>query len=256
MKQFAKKTAKFVRSSGDDELSQNETEIHASGKSAFISHASHEIQGAFFGVSSICGLLKRSVGNREETETLLDHLQGACNMYKYKLSNFLEYTRFEAGFKDSLVETLNIRYLLSKVVDENQYAANERKITISLFISDVIPEQIISNEFRIAQICGNLLHNAIQYSPAGGSVLVKIETEGVDDWAIVVEDKGEGMTAGQAGSVFEFSAEERKSLKNPGGLGLLVTRYLAEDILRGKIFISSQPDKGTRCKVILPLNEK
>ena len=255
MKQLTKINNKVLPTGSSENPVQNEIAVDAISKAAIIRQAGHEILGSFFGVSIIGHTIKEAVRKNEETAILFDHFVNACQVYKYKLSNFLEYTRFEAGLRDTIFETVKIRSLLNKVVEENQDAGKERNVKISLFISEEIPEQIITDEFRIAQICNNLLNNAVNFSPLGSTVLMEVELAAERSWAIVIKDKGEGMTADEINTAFKLLTTERKTLKNPGGLGLFVTKYLVEDILKGKITLSSQPKVGTICKVILPLNE-
>lgn len=253
MKDVVKNTSDCLQREELKELLQIEQKISNGSKAAFVRQASHEIQGAFFGVSSICAMLKLSIENKEETGILLDHLIDACQTYKSKLSNFIEFTRFDAGLNDTLLEPINVKHLLNRVVNEIQDALSENEIKISLSISDEMPEQIRSDEFRIGLICTNLLSNAVNFSTAGSVVLINVQREAENSWAIVVENKGEGMTADTLNSVFKLSTSERYTLKNPGGLGLFVTRYLVEDVLNGKITLSSWPHVGTVCKVVLPL---
>jgi signal transduction histidine kinase len=253
MKDVLKNTGDYLPREEAEGFLQTEERVSYGSKAAFVRQASHEIQGAFFGVSSICAMLKLSIENKEETGILLDHLMDACQTYKSKLSNFIEFSRFDAGLSDTRFESINVRHLLNRVVNEIQDTLLEKGTEINLSISDEMPEQILSDEFRIAQICTNLLSNAVNFSPAGSVVLIQVQNEGDDSWAIVVENKGEGMTAETLNSVFKFSTSERHTLKNPGGLGLFVTRYLVEDVLNGKIILSSRPHVGTVCKVVLPL---
>jgi signal transduction histidine kinase len=245
---------KVADPTGNDKSAQMERRNAASPKAMFVRQASHDIQGSFFGVTSICCMLKLAIENREDPVVLLDHLMDACQVYKYKLSNFLEYSRFDAGLRDTIPEPVNIRYLLSRVINELEHVATEKKVKIDLSVADDVPVEIRTDEFRVAQIAANLLDNAINFSPPGSPVFFQVKKEKDRDWAMVVEDRGEGMTADGLDSVFKLLPKERNALKNPGGLGLLVTRYLAEDVLGGKISLSSQSGIGTRCQVILPLH--
>jgi two-component system, sensor histidine kinase len=220
----------------------------------FIRQASHEIQGSFFGVSSLCVLLKDAIGNQEDAGVLLDHLVEACRTYKHKLSNFLEYTKFNAGLLDSVHEPVNIRQLLRRVVEDHEPFTEENDLYIALTISSDIPVRILTDEFRITQIVANLLMNAIQFSSAGGRIRVYAELRDFNTLSLVIEDDGEGMSASQLKSVFKPSPEQRSALKNPAGLGLLVTHMLVSEALGGEIVLSSEPDHGTRCAVSLPFS--
>jgi signal transduction histidine kinase len=63
------------------------------------------------------------------------------------------------------------------------------------------------------------------------------------------------MTQEQLDCLFKLTPAERSSLKNPTGLGLLVTRYLVEDVLGGKLAFVSNPGAGTSVEIELPLIE-
>jgi len=186
--------------------------------------------------------------------TMLQHLTEACDTYKYKLNNFLEYTKFDAGITDTLPEPVDIRQLLTGIAEEMRSRAMEKAIRIELTIPDELPRFIMGDEFRIKHIVENLVVNALQFSPLGSYVLVKAERKG-SDWSITVQDNGEGMTEEQLESLFVLSPEERGNLRNPTGLGLIVTRYLVEDVLKGKLTIMSRPRVGTQVSVRLPLRE-
>jgi signal transduction histidine kinase len=231
--------------------------IHAS-KAEFIRQASHDIQGSFFGVSSLCTLIKNENAgqNPENIGILAAHLTEACQTYKHKLGNFLEFARLEAGLKDVILEPLNIAELLKRIIAENGSIASGKKIKIELTLSEPAPQELQSDEFRISQICNNLITNAIHFSPEGGRVTVRLACADERCFEILVEDQGEGMTEQQLNNLFTVSSLERKCLRNPGGLGLLVTRYLVEDVLGGNISLSSQPGSGTTCSVIIPMHSK
>jgi signal transduction histidine kinase len=221
---------------------------------SFIRQASHEIQGSFFGVSSLSVLLKDAIDNQGDAGVLLDHLAEACRTYKHKLSNFLEYTKFNAGLFDSMPEPVNIRQLLRRVVDEHEPFTEENEVSVSLTVSPDIPMRISIDEFRICQILANLLMNAIQFSPRGGCVRVCAELRDFHTLLLIVEDEGEGMTANQLKSVFKPLPDQRSALKNPAGLGLLVTEMIAREVLGGEVMLSGEPGRGTRCAVSLPFS--
>jgi signal transduction histidine kinase len=256
MKDVLKNTAGYLPREGAKEIPQMEERIFNGSKASLIRKASHDIQGVFFGVSSLCAMIKDAKGNQKDMDILVDHLSEACHSYKYKLGNFLEFVRLEAGLRDTILERVDIRLLFERIINETCPAAAERKININLRVLEGTPDQIISDEFRIAQICNNLLSNAINFSPAGNSVLVQVESIDQDCLKIVVKDEGAGMTSEQLNTLFTLSGTDRECLKNPGGLSLLVTKYLVEDLLKGHLIVSSQPNVGSCCTVILPIWNK
>lgn len=225
-------------------------------KRAFIERITHDVQGSFFGVGSLCVTLKNAIHDDNDPTELLDPLMEACHWYRFKLRNFLEFTRSEAGLRGSSSEPIQIGKLIQKVIDEFQFLALEKKIEVSLSVSSDIPPKIFSDENRLVQIAANLISNAITFSEPGRTISIAVEKQLPLKLIMFFEDNGEGMTSEQIESVFSLSLAKRKVLNNPSGLGLIVTKYLVEDILGGRITIASQPQVGTRCKVILPLKEQ
>lgn len=226
----------------------------APGKTEFIRQITHDIKGDFFGVSSVCLMLKLAIEKKNDPMAMLDHLTEACEEYKYKLNNFLEYTKFDAGLYDTIREPVNIRALLKNTIGETWNRAIAKAIRIDLSVSDQLPKNIVGDEFRLKHIAENILVNAIFFSAPGSAITVKAEKKG-SCWSLTISDNGIGMTQEQLDSLFKLVPAERKSLKNPTGLGLLVTRYLVEDVLQGRITLISEPRTGTRIEIELPLAE-
>jgi signal transduction histidine kinase len=223
-----------------------------SGKADFIRQITHDIKGDFFGVSSVCLILKLAIEKKDDPIGILDRLTEACDEYKYKLNNFLEYTKFDAGLQETLREPVSLRSLLATTIGETTTHALPKAIRIDLTVAEDLPDTITSDEHRLKHITENLLVNAVNFSAPGSHIAVKAEPRG-NCWLLSVADNGIGMSQEQLDSLFKLTPAERSSLKNPTGLGLLVTRYLVEDILQGKLSFISEPRRGTRAEVELPL---
>jgi signal transduction histidine kinase len=113
---------------------------------------------------------------------------------------------------------------------------------------------VVGDRDHLEQVFGNLIDNAMKYSPAGGEVKAKVTTEG-DEARIVVEDEGIGIPPDQLGRVFDlfYRTAEAEARRTPGlGLGLYITRGIVERH-GGRIWMESEPGKWTRATVALPL---
>lgn len=225
----------------------------APGKADFIRQITHDIKGDFFGVSSVCLILRLAIERKEDPIIILDRLTEACDEYKYKLNNFLEYTKFDAGIHETIHEPVNLRNLLAVAAGDARARALPKAQRIDVTVAEDLPAIIISDEHRLKHITENLLVNAINFSAPGGHILVMARRSG-ECWQLSITDNGAGITQEQQDSLFKLTPAERRSLKNPTGLGLLVTRYLVEDVLRGKLSFASEPGKGTRVEIELPLS--
>src|SRR6185437_15474993 len=84
----------------------------------FIQHVIHDIQGDFLGVAGLCQSMKKGLEEKKDIKGLLDILIENCRTYKYKLGNFLEFTRMQAGLSKTVRGSVDIRRLLNQVIDE------------------------------------------------------------------------------------------------------------------------------------------
>ena len=132
-------------------------------KRAFIERITHDVQGSFFGVGSLCITLKNAIDNHNDPTELLDPMMEACQWYRFKLRNFLEFTRSEAGLRGTSSEPIKIGKIIQKVIDEFQFLALENITKVNLSVSTDIPLIIFSDENRLVQIAANLISNAIAF---------------------------------------------------------------------------------------------
>jgi len=113
---------------------------------------------------------------------------------------------------------------------------------------------VTTDASRCQQIFGNLVANALKYTPAHGQVRMAARQEG-GHWTVVVTDNGAGIPAGAPAKVFEpfyrLTRDERSGIEG-SGLGLAICREMV-DQMGGEIAISSSTGQGTRVVVELPV---
>lgn len=127
--------------------------------------------------------------------------------------------------------------------------AKERNVTL------VIPQEgetlHATGEFRrVLQILLNLLGNAINYSPEGSQIWVRLD-EGETRARITIADQGPGLSAAQQEKVFEKFERLGRSGDGGSGLGLYISRQLAR-AMKGELSVESAPGKGARFTLDLP----
>jgi PAS domain S-box-containing protein len=139
----------------------------------------------------------------------------------------------------------------AEVIDTAASALPER-IPIRLRVSKELP-QVPCDEDRFRQVLGNLLENAIKYSPDGGAIEVRLRGRR-DSVVLEVADHGIGIPASQHEHIFEkFHRLDPAQNRGVGGtgLGLYITRELVKR-MGGQITLRSQPGKGATFTVALP----
>ena len=140
---------------------------------------------------------------------------------------------------------------LSQIVDAFEQRAAALGITITYrgrdgCISELDPD-------RLAQVCNNLIENALRYTPDGGDVTVEV---GCDDGSVRLEvsDTGPGIAAADLEHVFDrlFVAQRYRPVRREGsGLGLTIVKELV-DAMGGTAGVASEPGKGSKFTVRFP----
>ena len=239
----------------------------------FIQHVIHDIQGDFLGVAGLCQSMKKGLQKKKDVEGLLDILIENCNTYKYKLGNFLEFTRMQAGLNRTVRGPVNIRRLLNQVIDEYEMLRIDKDTRVSLDISPRMPDECSCDEGKVQLLVSNLFVNAVYFSPAASSVTITtafsaspstdphhrinaVTSDALsphpDRWTISVTDNGDGMTQQQLDAVFNVDPAGRSVLCNSAGLGLIISKWLTEDVLDGTLRLESRSGEGTCVQVELP----
>ena len=221
---------------------------------SFIQHLIHDIQGDFLGVAGLCATMKKGLDEKKDISGLMDILIENCKTYKYKLGNFLEFTRMQAGLTRTVRTPASLRRLLNQVIDEYELLWVEKDLHIGLDIAPGLPDECSCDEGKIQLIVSNLFFNAVQFSPPGSAVTLTagLTPSAPPNLTIAVTDHGEGMTGAQLDAVFTTDPPARAGLRNSAGLGLIVSRWLAETVLGGKMRLTSRPGEGTCVRLDLP----
>src|SRR5690606_37552220 len=128
-------------------------------------------------------------------------------------------SRIITGKLELTREPISMPRRLGAVTESLQPAADGKRIAFTLTVADAAP--IVDGDAkRLHQVLGNVIANAIKFTPEGGRVDVKCDVEG-DEVIVRVEDTGEGMAPEFAAAVFErFRQADSRSTRRHGGLGL------------------------------------
>lgn len=143
--------------------------------------------------------------------------------------------------------------LVAQAASWADLAAQQKQLTLVHETPDVGDQQFVGNADALLTIIGNLLSNAIRYTPAGGRVSIRHGFTADKAW-VEVQDTGIGMTPEVVSRIFEkfFRATEARSLEHEGlGLGLTLVRRLVQ-ARGGEVDVSSAPGKGSTFRVSFP----
>ena len=164
-------------------------------------------------------------------------------------------------------KTVNLKELLTSLVEETHSIAIERSLTVSVEVSKEVAI-LETDPQKLRQIVLNLLSNALKFTKQGTITITATSRTSAraDEWkttnahqvAIAVKDSGIGIAPDQQAHIFEafYQVDGSNSRKYAGtGLGLSIVREFTT-LLGGKVEIESQPDQGTTFTVLLPLQAR
>ncbi len=221
----------------------------------FVANVSHELKTP---LTSIQGFAQAIVDGAAQTPEALKQAGGvilaeSSRMYRLVM-DLLTLARLDAGTADLHYEPLDLEALLQQVVMKFTPQANQARVNLQSQLERVPDVQGDSD--RLAQVFGNLVDNAIKYTPAGGSVLVRTQLSG-DKVLVHVADSGVGIAPDDLTRVFErFYRADKSRQSGPdhgAGLGLAIARQIIQ-AHGGTITVSSSLGRGSEFMVRLPVS--
>ncbi|MEN9522673.1 MAG: hypothetical protein RL065_1050, partial [Bacteroidota bacterium] len=231
-------------------LAKNAAEAAAKEKQQFASIMSHEIRSPLNAVIGITNLLLLEDPKPEQLEEL-NTLKFAGENLLMLVNDILDFNKIEAGKLQLEKTIINLNLLVKNLHNTFAYKANEKNIELRSNVDTDLPEAVLGDPTRIAQILTNLLSNAIKFTSTGfvelslrkmkshESDLIKIRFE--------VSDSGIGIPKNKHKLIFEsFSQANTDTNRKFGGtgLGLTITKKLIE-LHQSEIFLQSEEGKGT-----------
>ena len=223
-------------------------------KTEFLSITSHELRTPITPLKAQLQMLQQEYFGKltdKQKESLDVVLRNTERLNKI-IEDFLEISRIEAARLKFSFRKTDLQEMVKETVRFMDGFAKEKNITLmassnELPLIDVDPD-------RISQVLRNLVHNAIKFSPIGGSIEINTELKN-DHIRFSVKDQGVGLTSDDQIRVFEpfYQVEGTLSRKHGGtGLGLTICRGIIE-AQKGKIWVESKPGQGSTFYFTIPL---
>lgn len=213
-----------------------------------VSDISHQVKTPVANIKMFTGILKKHALSEEKREEFLSTLEGQINKLDFLMQSLIKMSRLETGTFVLHMKEAPLSETIARAMS-GVWAAAERK-HISLEVQCHEELTAFHDPKWTAEAVGNLLDNAVKYTPDGGTVQVTVEP-----WQfytkLTVSDTGIGIDESHYHDVFQrFFREEEAADKEGVGLGL----YLANGIInkqKGYISVKSQKGKGTAFSVYL-----
>ena len=173
-----------------------------------------------------------------------------------RIADLFELSKLDAGQVAPRLEPFRLGELLQDVVQDGQFAARERGITLALAESAEAQARVRADIGLIERVLQNLVDNALRHTPRGGSVTLAIERNGPDALRVVVIDTGSGIAQEHLPHIFEryWRADDAPAAIGHGasaGLGLAIVKRIL-DLHGSAVRVDSEPRRGTRFEFSLP----
>ncbi|HKR62259.1 MAG TPA: ATP-binding protein [Thermoanaerobaculia bacterium] len=224
-------------------------------KDEFLSIASHELRTPVTSIKGYTQLAKMLIkeGDLGTSEEYLDIALDQIDRMSRLILELLDVSRIETGRLEIRREAIPWPHFVREVVQRHHTAVSERRFHVSVPHDEKV---VAGDRDRLEQVLGNLLENAVKYSPDGSDITVTVEDRG-DAFVTAVSDRGIGIPADELGQVFErFHRGRQVSSTNYGGLGLGL--YITKQIIErhgGAIWVESREGQGTSFYFSLPASE-
>jgi signal transduction histidine kinase len=218
-------------------------------KNNFVSLISHDLKTPIAKIQAIVDRLLTSEHSPDLIQDLKS-LRGSSHELNRYIQSILKILRVESRDFHLNIEVADINELLQKAVLQHQPLAREKNITLTQNLEPLFSVEVDGT--LIQEVLGNILENAIKYTPQGGQVW--IETRETDQAIqIRIRDNGEGIAPNEIEEVFgKFVRGRNQDLKSKGsGLGLYLVKYFIE-LHGGRVSLSSEVGKGTTVDLYLP----
>jgi len=223
-------------------------------KDAFLAMVTHDLKAPLAAIKGWAELAREAKPDeRDLLNQALDIIVKNATLQQHLVSDLLDATALTTGTLKISPTEQDLRPLVRDIVLGEQAVAAEKSITLTFEIPDTATSACVDT-LRFRQMLGNLLENAIKYTPPGGRITVRLSRQ--DRWAVVaVQDTGKGIAPAVLPHIFERFyrvPEEQGTDAHSLGLGLSIVKMLVA--LHGGEITADSPglEQGSTFTMRLP----
>ncbi|UCH96094.1 MAG: response regulator [Candidatus Aminicenantes bacterium] len=227
-------------------------------KSRFLTNLSHEIRTPLSGIIGLTDLIVETSlpGQQQSYFTMI---KKSARQLMGVLDDILDFSKIEAGQLNLDYIPFELPPLLNEVKDHFYPQVERKGLKFNVFIHDNVPDTLICDPQRLKQILLNLVGNAVKFTEKGSvAVDVKMAPGKEHTLHFSVSDTGIGIPVERQQYIFESFTQVDGSMSrqhNGIGLGLAIARQLIE-LMKGKIWLESQPNQGSTFHFTLPFQRQ
>jgi PAS domain S-box-containing protein len=245
--EFAREVARGAALAVDNARLYRESQIAIQRREEILAIVSHDLRNSL-NVILMATAMGLEADRRQQGP--LEAIHGAAKQMEHLITDLLDLSAIEAGGFSVKQEPRPLEPLIRNSVSMHESLAESRGVRLVNEVGDASIVALV-DETRVTQAVGNLLGNAIKFTPEKGSVRIALE-EREERAVLIVQDSGPGIPLDQVESVFDrFWKGDAGSLEG-AGLGLAIVRGIAV-AHGGDVRVESTPGKGSTFYLELPL---
>lgn len=228
-------------------------------RSEFVANVSHELKTPIASVQGFAETLLRSdLEDKQTAQSFLQIIYDESERLNRLINDILQLSALESQDQHFEFEPVDLHQLFTSVLPLFAAQAEQRNVDIVMDVEEGL--YIEANEHGMRQIFTNLISNAINYMPHGGTLTIaahlKQQAEQEEEMVILqVADTGIGIPKKHVSRIFErfYLVDQARSRQSGGtGLGLSIVKHLVE-LHRGTISVQSEVGSGTTMTIHLPV---
>jgi signal transduction histidine kinase len=223
----------------------------------FVATVSHELRTPLAAVYGAAMTLRerRDALSDEDRDRLFAIVYDESDRLSHIVDDVLWASRLDSGRVDFAISSFEPELVASSVVNAARTHAPD-DISFEVKTSTGV-RPVAADQEKVRQVLGNLIDNAVKYSPDGGTIGLRIESNG-SKICFVVSDEGIGIPAAEQPRIFEkFYRLDPNQTRGVGGTGLGL--YICRELVRrmnGRIWVDSREGEGSTFYVELPVDEE
>lgn len=217
----------------------------------FISDASHDLRTPIANLKSRLYLMNKA-DTPEKRQRQLEVMEGEIDRLEKLIDDLLTMSHLDANIQDKTLREIHLNRLIADMLETYRSLAEKKNIQLDFHPNPRLPI-IMGDEVALGRVLGNLLSNALNYTPQAGAIQIRtlVESGGV---MVEVQDTGIGIAEDDLAHIFErfYRADKARNTDLGGtGLGLAIVKKIIE-LHEGRVEVKSQINEGALFRVWFP----
>ncbi|MCB9435623.1 MAG: PAS domain-containing protein [Anaerolineales bacterium] len=218
-----------------------------------VSNISHELRHPITNIGLLTEtLLDPSIRKSKRGRKMLETIQREIETLKQLVQEMQDLARIESGQMPIKLVPIPLSMPIENGTEPHRALAEAKEQHITIEVPDNV--LVLADSLHIERVVRNLVHNAVKYTPEGGSIHIRATIE-ADEVLISISDTGFGIPEEERERIFERFYQVDKSRHDGTGLGLAIARHI---VLAhgGKLWVESVENEGSTFFFTLPLSDK